>query len=90
MCLEIFRAVTSGESERASSLQAKLTPLAQAVTTRFGIGGLKAALEMKGYVGGTVRAPLVQPSDEAREEIRRCLDAAEELTAKTQRSPKDS
>jgi len=76
VCLEIFRAVTSGESERASSLQTKLTPLAQAVTTRFGIGGLKAALEMKGYVGGFVRAPLAQPSNEARDEIRRCLDDA--------------
>ncbi len=90
VCLEIFRAVTSGENERASSLQTKLTPLAQAVTTRFGIGGLKAALEMKGYVGGTVRAPLRAPDNEAREEIRRCLDEAEELTAKAQRSPKDS
>ncbi len=73
VCIEIYRAVTSGESEHASRLQAKLTPLAQAVTTRFGIGGLKAALEMKGYVGGAVRAPLAQPSDEAREEVRRCL-----------------
>jgi len=90
MCLEIFRAVTSGESERASNLQTKLTPLAQAVTTRFGIGGLKAALDMKGYVGGFVRAPLAQPSDEAREEIRRCLEEAEELTAKAQRSPNAS
>jgi len=87
ICLEIFRAVISGENERASVLQAKLTPLAQAVTTRFGIGGLKAALEMKGYVGGTVRGPLVQPSDEAREEIRRCL---EELTAKTPGTPRES
>ena len=77
VCLEIFRSVTSGESERASSLQAKLTPLAQAVTTRFGIGGLKAALEMKGYAGGSVRAPLAQPSEEAREEIRRCLNATQ-------------
>jgi 4-hydroxy-2-oxoglutarate aldolase len=73
VCIEIYRAVTSGDSEHASRLQAKLTPLAQAVTTRFGIGGLKAALEMKGYVGGAVRAPLAQPSDEAREEVRRCL-----------------
>lgn len=87
MCLEIFRAVTSGESERASSLQAKLTPLAQAVTTRFGIGGLKAALEMKGYVGGSVRAPLAEPSAEAREEIRRCL---EEPAAKTPGTPGES
>ena len=87
VCLEIFRAVTSGESERAAELQAKLTPLAQAVTTRFGIGGLKAALEMKGYTGGAVRAPLVPPGDEAREEIRRCLEAAEQRTeAREQRS----
>jgi 4-hydroxy-2-oxoglutarate aldolase len=77
MCLEIFRAVTSGESERALSLQTKLTPLAEAVTVRFGVGGLKAALEMKGYVGGSVRAPLAQPSDEAREEIRLCLNATQ-------------
>jgi len=76
ICLEIFRAVMVGENERASSLQAKLTPLAQAVTTRFGIGGLKAALEMNGYVGGNVRAPLAQPSDEARDEIRRRLSDA--------------
>ena len=73
VCLAIFRAVRYGESERASSLQTRLTPLAQAVTTRFGIGGLKAALEMKGYVGGDVRAPLVLASNEARDEIRRCL-----------------
>jgi len=77
ICLEIFRSVASGESEHASSLQAKLTPLAQAVTTRFGIGGLKAALDMKGYVGGFVRTPLAQPSDEAREEIRLCLNATQ-------------
>jgi 4-hydroxy-2-oxoglutarate aldolase len=86
VCLEIFRAVTSGESERASSLQTKLTPLAQAVTTLFGIGGLKAALEMKGYVGGAVRAPLAQPSNEAREEIRRCLENAQELASGSEAS----
>jgi dihydrodipicolinate synthase/N-acetylneuraminate lyase len=80
VCLEIFRAVTSGESELAAELQAKLTPLAQAVTTRFGIGGLKAALEMKGYTGGAVRAPLAPPDDEACAEIRRCLDAASQRT----------
>jgi 4-hydroxy-2-oxoglutarate aldolase len=77
VCLEIFRAAGSGETELAASLQTKLTPLAAAVTTRFGIGGLKAALEMKGYVGGAVRAPLVAPNDAAREEIRRCLAEAD-------------
>lgn len=77
LCLAIFAAVESGEMERAAMLQAKLTPLAAAVTTRFGIGGLKAALEFKGFAGGAVRAPLRAPDDAAREEIRRCLEEAE-------------
>jgi 4-hydroxy-2-oxoglutarate aldolase len=87
VCLEIFRAVNSGETETAARLQAKLTPLAAAVTVRFGIGGLKTALEMKGYVGGAVRAPLALPDDNAREEIRRCLAEAD-LAPRTQSAPK--
>lgn len=86
LSIAIFRAVKSGEINLAVQLQAKLSPLAEAVTTRFGIGGLKAALEMKGYAGGVVRAPLRSPSDQARDEIRRLLDEAdqalEELTMK--------
>jgi 4-hydroxy-2-oxoglutarate aldolase len=76
LCLAIYRAVDSGEFELAAELQSRLTSLAQAVTTRFGIGGLKAALEMRGYVGGAVRAPLPEPDQEALKEIRRCLETA--------------
>jgi len=77
LCLAIFRAVMSGDIEAAARLQTSLTPLAQAVTTRFGIGGLKAALDLQGYVGAAVRAPLRTPTSEAREEIQRCLEMAE-------------
>ena len=79
LCLGIFRAFESGDTARAAMLQTKLTPLAAAVTTRFGIGGLKAALDMKGFDGGAVRAPLRAPDDEAREEIRTLLAAAESV-----------
>ena len=71
ICIEIFRAVESGDMDRAALLQTKLTPLATAVTTRFGIGGLKAGLEMKGFAGGAVRLPLRAPGTESLEEIRR-------------------
>jgi 4-hydroxy-2-oxoglutarate aldolase len=85
LCIAIARAVKFGDVAAAEKLQAKLTPLAEAVTVRFGIGGLKAALEMNGYVGGAVRAPLAQPSDEARDEIRRhvrdATQAAEQVKA---------
>ena len=82
LCLAIFHAVQSGDTATAAILQAKLTPLAEAVTIRFGIGGLKAALEMQGYVGGAVRAPLRAPDNEACAEIRRCLAEARQETAK--------
>jgi 4-hydroxy-2-oxoglutarate aldolase len=72
-CVEIFGAFKAGEEERAGELQAKLTPLATAVTTRFGIGGLKAALDLAGYHGGAVRAPLRAPDETARAEIERLL-----------------
>lgn len=80
LCVEIFRAVKAGEHEHAAGLQEKLTPLAQAVTTKYGIGGLKAALDMIGLVGGRVRAPLRSPHEDARQEIARLLQEAQAVT----------
>ncbi|HEX6648576.1 MAG TPA: dihydrodipicolinate synthase family protein [Pyrinomonadaceae bacterium] len=74
VCVEIIRAFRAGEEEHAERLQSKLTPLASAVTTRFGIGGLKAALDLAGYHGGFVRAPLRAPDESARAEIATLLD----------------
>jgi 4-hydroxy-2-oxoglutarate aldolase len=87
LCLEIFRAVKAGDRERSQRLQDALAPLATAVTTRFGIGGLKASLDMIGYLGGHVRAPLRAPNDEARAEISRCLKAAEQALLVEASSP---
>lgn len=87
LCLEIFSATKSGDQQRSQRLQCALTPLAAAVTTRFGIGGLKAALDISGYVGGQVRAPLRAPDDEARAEIQRCLHAAEQALLAEAASP---
>ncbi len=74
LCVEIFRSVNAGEREQARALQNKLTPLATAVTTRFGIGGLKAALDLAGYRGGEVRAPLRAADESARKEIAALLE----------------
>ena len=73
ICVEIMRAFHAGEVEQAELLQEKLGPLAAAVTTKYGIGGLKAALDMNGYVGGAVRAPLTPPVESAKTEIKQLL-----------------
>jgi len=76
LCIEIYRAVHAGEIDRASTLQGKLTPLALAVTKTYGIGGLKTAMDMAGYFGGAVRAPLQLPDETARGEIESLLREA--------------
>ena len=87
LCLEIFQAMRSGDGERARHLQQALTPLAAAVTTRFGLGGLKAALDILGYVGGAVRAPLRAVDEDARAEIRRCLEGASKVDSRLANAP---
>ncbi|HYX28272.1 MAG TPA: dihydrodipicolinate synthase family protein [Pyrinomonadaceae bacterium] len=76
ICLEIYRAVQANENDRADRLQQSLTALARAVTRTYGIGGLKAAMEMAGYLGGAVRAPLKRPAQEAIAEIESLLHEA--------------
>ena len=74
-CLEIFRLVAAGKNDQALALQEKLTPLALAVTKRYGIGGLKAALNMLSLAGGATRLPIEPPSTAAEDEIANLLDA---------------
>lgn len=78
LCVEIYEAFVRGEHERAQELQRRLAPIARAVTVRFGVGGLKFALDLAGYSGGRVRAPLRGPGEEARREIARLLREADD------------
>lgn len=57
-CTLLQRLFEGGNQDSAASLQQKLVPVNTAVTARYGIAGLKAALDMLGYYGGPVRLPL--------------------------------
>jgi 4-hydroxy-2-oxoglutarate aldolase len=58
----------------ARALQGQLTPLAKAVTTTYGIGGLKIAMDLTGYFGGDPRSPLKRPDSKAESELKDLLD----------------
>jgi len=75
-CLNLYSLFREGKLDEAREQQLKLLPAMQAVTTRFGIGGLKAAMDMVGHTGGWPRPPLLPPKDEERLEIRRALERA--------------
>ncbi|MGH7371636.1 MAG: dihydrodipicolinate synthase family protein [Candidatus Methylomirabilales bacterium] len=75
-CLNLYSLFREGKLDEAREQQLKLLPAMQAVTTRFGIGGLKAAMDMVGHTGGWPRPPLLPPNDEERLEIRRAFERA--------------
>jgi 4-hydroxy-2-oxoglutarate aldolase len=62
-----------GKMNEAKALQNQLTPLAKAVTARYGIGGLKIAMDLAGYFGGNPRSPLKRPVKATEEELKQLL-----------------
>jgi 4-hydroxy-2-oxoglutarate aldolase len=72
-CVEILRLFEDGHWDRAGELQRRLLPVNAAVTSRFGIPGLKAALDSLGYYGGPVRSPLLDLGAAHRETVRGIL-----------------
>jgi 4-hydroxy-2-oxoglutarate aldolase len=76
LVVALHDAFRDDDHSRARLLQKALTPLAVAVTTNWGVAGLKGAMDLAGLRGGAVRAPLLPLPDPAREEIRRLLDRA--------------
>jgi 4-hydroxy-2-oxoglutarate aldolase len=72
-CVQIQNLFSKGKMNNARALQSLLTPLAKAVTTKYGIGGLKMAMDLAGYFGGSPRLPLKKPSKDVEEELKRLL-----------------
>jgi 4-hydroxy-2-oxoglutarate aldolase len=77
----LYRAFEAGDHARARRLQEALSPLAVAVTSTYGVAGLKMAMDLAGLRGGSARAPLLPAPAAARDELRRLLDAARQPLA---------
>ena len=72
-CVQIQNLFNDRKLDNARTLQNRLTPLAKAVTVKYGIGGLKMAMDLAGYFGGDPRPPLKRPGKEVEEELKRLL-----------------
>jgi len=72
-CVQIQSLFNKGKMDEARELQGRLTPIAKAVTTRYGIGGLKMAMDLAGYFGGDPRSPLKRPGKELEKELKQLL-----------------
>ena len=75
-CVKLYRMAGEGRWEEAAKLQHRLLAVDTAMTTRHGIPGLKAALDLLGYYGGNPRAPLLPAGGDEKREIENILKAA--------------
>jgi 4-hydroxy-2-oxoglutarate aldolase len=70
LCITLFDHARAGRHDAARILQREATPLARMVTVTHGVPGLKAAMELAGYVAGHPRGPLAPAPPAAVAEIR--------------------
>lgn len=71
--IELHDLFLQGDWVAAAAMQQRLVPVNTAVTSRFGVPGLKAALDMIGYYGGPVRSPLQALPESERETLEAIL-----------------
>lgn len=58
ICCELYAQYVAGNKEQAKSLSTFLRNLSSAAAGRFGVAGVKAAMDLLGYYGGPPREPL--------------------------------
>jgi 4-hydroxy-2-oxoglutarate aldolase len=75
-CSDIIKLYKDGSHAEAKELQMRLIEPTIAVTSRYGVPGLKAAMDLTGYYGGRSRLPLLPVTSVEIEEIKNIFTAA--------------
>ena len=70
---KLMDAFQAGRIAEARQIQLALAEINSAVTSRFGVSGLKYAMDKAGFYGGPPRRPLLPLKDDGRSEIDRLL-----------------
>lgn len=75
-CKQLHRLFEDGRLDEARDLQLRLMAPNAAVTTKYGVAGLKTAMELVGLRGGLPRPPMLPLNDEERADVRSTFAAA--------------
>lgn len=72
-CYEIYAAWKEGDTPLAALKQERVSKAATRVASQIGIPGLKYALDLNGYYGGSPRLPLLPPTADLKQEIEQLM-----------------
>jgi 4-hydroxy-2-oxoglutarate aldolase len=73
---DVYALARGGRWEEAREIAARMMAADRGIPGRYGIGGLKAALDLQGFYGGPCRPPLGTPDGDAVEDIKEVLATA--------------
>ena len=79
VCCKVYDLWKAGKLEEAKAEQYKLMALNQKVSGKFGVAGVKAAMDFTGYYGGPPRAPLLSLTPDEKRGLREDLISAKVL-----------
>lgn len=74
-CCELYRLFMAGNYIEAAEMHQRLTRLNRSVSGSGGVAGVKGAMDVCGYRGGSPRHPLMPLDDAGREAIRQAIVA---------------
>jgi 4-hydroxy-2-oxoglutarate aldolase len=74
LCVEILELANEGRIAEAREVQKSILNLNALVTSKYGVAGLKAALDMIGFFGGVPRRPMLPAGDAEKAEIGKALE----------------
>jgi 4-hydroxy-2-oxoglutarate aldolase len=72
-CCNLYRLFTQGKYDDAKELSFRLARLNHAVSSSWGVAGVKAAMDITEFKGGQPRHPLKCLPDEAKEQIKQAI-----------------
>jgi 4-hydroxy-2-oxoglutarate aldolase len=73
---DVFLLARAGRWDEAREVAGRMMTADRGIPGRYGIGGLKAALDLQGFYGGPCRPPLGTPDGDAIEDIKEVLATA--------------
>ncbi|HOV38972.1 MAG TPA: dihydrodipicolinate synthase family protein, partial [Spirochaetales bacterium] len=73
LCCELQDLFNAGKMDEAEKLSARLVRLNEKITGKYGVAGVKAAMDLLGYYGMEPRIPLLPLTEAEREELQTVL-----------------
>ena len=73
VCSELYNLFVQGKFDQARELHFRISRLNQAISGSWGVAGVKAAMDIRGFKGGSPRHPLKEITKEGIEKIKQAM-----------------